>query len=96
MTFAEAWARAGRAVERAAARMPNPEYDAYLRSARWAARRAPVLLRAGGRCERCAAQAPLDVHHLTYDRVFREPPEDLEALCRACHELADDERRARR
>ena len=34
----------------------------------------------------------LDVHHKTYARLGCEAPEDLEVLCRACH----DERHTRR
>jgi hypothetical protein len=34
----------------------------------------------------------LDVHHLTYDRVFEEPPEDLCVLCQRCHPRADRKR----
>jgi hypothetical protein len=29
----------------------------------------------------------LDVHHLTYERLGRESPDDLLVLCRDCHEL---------
>ena len=35
----------------------------------------------------------MDVHHKTYKRVMRERPEDLQALCRPCHEIEDVRRR---
>lgn len=71
-------------------------YDAYLASPRWKEKRAPIIDRASGHCERCGrACAALEVHHLTYERFGgNERPEDLQALCRGCHDQADDERKA--
>lgn len=37
-------------------------------------------------CEECWCDRPLELHHLHYGSVGREIPEDLEALCRGCHE----------
>lgn len=62
-------------------------YNAYLRSAEWKMRREGVLLRSGGKCERCAKVAWLSIHHTTYERVGNELPEDLAALCYDCHKL---------
>jgi hypothetical protein len=61
-------------------------YGAYLRSPGWLNRRSAAIRNSGGRCESCDAAAPLEVHHLTYRRLGAELPEDLVALCRACHE----------
>jgi hypothetical protein len=62
------------------------EYWNYLLSPQWAERRQAVLDRAGGRCERCGTEAErLEVHHLHYRTIFRETPEDLQAVCRPCH-----------
>jgi hypothetical protein len=63
-------------------------YQAYLTSPEWLARRAAALERAGGRCERCGAGEPAEVHHLTYEHLGDERPEDLEAVCRPCHRRA--------
>lgn len=68
-------------------------YLLYLRSQAWAAKRAAVLERAGRCCERCPAGSglfpvDLEIHHLTYARLGDEPLEDLQALCRGCHEHA--------
>jgi hypothetical protein len=60
-------------------------YGRYLRSETWAGRRAEVLERARGRCERCGEGAPVEVHHLTYERLGHERLEDLAALCAVCH-----------
>jgi hypothetical protein len=80
-----------RAVEPEAKAAPptaDPEYVRYLNSAAWAAKRAEVLARAAGSCEGCGEAvegAETEVHHLTYERIGRELPEDLVALCPGCH-----------
>jgi hypothetical protein len=63
----------------------NPRYQAYLNSPEWKARRKAVLERCGGVCERCRKYLVDEVHHLTYDRVYNEPLEDLQGVCRPCH-----------
>jgi hypothetical protein len=60
-------------------------YATYLRCAGWRRKRRGALRRARHRCARCHTAGPLDVHHLTYDRLGDEAPGDLTALCRACH-----------
>jgi len=65
------------------------EYRRYLDSLAWKWRRRQTVRLAGGHCERC--DRPLwgswIAHHLTYDRVGYEAPNDLQALCHPCHEL---------
>lgn len=74
-------------------------YDVYLRSQRWREFRTAMLELADGTCERCGASEHenrllvLDVHHLHYQTLGCEVPDDVQVLCRPCHELADDERR---
>ena len=50
-------------------------------------KRRAVMARAQGRCERCLSSAATDVHHLTYIRRYHEALEDLQALCRPCHDF---------
>ena len=57
--------------------------------------RKQVLRRAGWRCETCGRRAPLDVHHLTYERFGNELLGDLRALCRECHDEAHRKARGR-
>lgn len=74
------------------------EYREYLSSSKWRQKREQALHRAGYKCERCGNQqieSPLEVHHKTYENFKHEPPEDLEVVCKVCHELADREREAR-
>jgi hypothetical protein len=80
----------------------RPAYESYLRTRRWREFRALALERALGTCERCGISEQthrllvLDVHHKTYKRLGREAPEDVEVLCRPCHQVADRERRSSR
>jgi len=60
-------------------------YADYLQSTEWRVRRADALEAAGFRCQRCGHMYGLDVHHVTYERLGNERPEDLVVLCRVCH-----------
>jgi HNH endonuclease len=64
---------------------PTLTYDEYLRSPWWTARKAAVIRYRGERCERCGCRYRLELHHRTYERLFREIPEDVELLCWSCH-----------
>lgn len=65
----------------------SPEYEAYLRSSVWQAKRQLALTAAGHRCQLCNAAQRLDVHHRTYERFGGgELPGDLTVLCRPCHD----------
>lgn len=70
------------------------KYLRYLASEAWQRKRAAVLRRCKGRCERCG-QKPLwiETHHLTYKRLYRERLSDLLGLCHNCHQLEDRLRR---
>ena len=78
------------------ARRWSEDYRARLAAADWREEIRPqILARARGRCERCECRSEvLEVHHRHYASFWRELPEDLEALCPACHDWADEERRA--
>lgn len=63
------------------------EYNRYLRSAVWQAKRELVMERAGGLCECCLQRQAHHVHHLKYPDTFgMEPAWDLRAVCVSCHE----------
>ena len=74
------------------------KYGQYLLSDCWRMQLRPCCFqRAGYRCqamvinasgdpERCPRKAT-EVHHLTYDRVGRERPEDLMAVCSQHHRV---------
>lgn len=65
---------------------PKGTYAAYLASPEWKMRRIQIMSKRGAKCERCGARRTLQIHHKTYARLGRELPEDLEILCRKCHE----------
>lgn len=61
-------------------------YHEYLRSVHWRKTRKKAVKRAGGRCSICNSDEPLNVHHLTYERLGREWMGDLQVLCFGCHQ----------
>lgn len=66
--------------------MANKEYLIYLKSAEWKLKRKQLFNERGKKCERCGATKKLQVHHVTYKRIFNEALEDLEVLCKPCHQ----------
>ena len=69
--------------------MNKKEYHKYLRSKEWATIKADLIQTRGNKCERCGSVRKylryLHIHHLTYDNIGNEEPEDLEILCAPCH-----------
>lgn len=63
------------------------KYRAYLASREWAEKRDAVIQRANGVCERCQLSKVEEVHHLTYERLYDEPLDDLQGLCSSCHQF---------
>ncbi len=66
------------------------KYQEYLRSPEWREKRSRVMRRASYLCEMCGERRATEVHHLTYDRIFREELDDLKAICRECHKTIHD------
>lgn len=67
-----------------AARTQVPDYQAYLQSDAWKARRAKVFAVAKGICLGCGRPAE-GVHHRSYERLGAETDADLVAVCWDCH-----------
>lgn len=71
-------------------------YAEYLQSEQWLTLRERVLERDGHRCtvtgKTKAPGDPLQVHHLTYERVGCERLEDLVTVCRSQHEKIHNRR----
>jgi len=62
------------------------QHREYLQSPLWKSIRAKAIEHYGEVCGKCGNHGN-DVHHLTYDRVGGEELlEDLQVLCRECHE----------
>lgn len=72
------------------------DYQGYIESDEWARRRQQKISSTfcwHGRvlCDHCrcfVSSNAIDVHHLTYERLGAELPEDLLVLCFWCHKLA--------
>lgn len=62
-------------------------YKDYIKSDVWKARRLRAIALAENHCQVCHAEARLDVHHNTYERLGHERDADLVVLCRGCHDL---------
>jgi len=61
------------------------QYSAFLKSDEWSRLRAMALHSTDGKCTFCG-QPATDVHHVKYPKQFGdEHPENLLAVCRACH-----------
>lgn len=62
------------------------DYNRYLQSPEWKAKREKVLIRDKYLCQACLERNATQVHHLSYDHVFNEPLFELVAVCKKCHE----------
>jgi len=70
------------------------KYRIYLKSSKWEKKRQKVLKRDKHRCRhrgwiffRCKETKNLQVHHITYKRVFSERLSDLIVLCDYHHKV---------
>ena len=63
----------------------NNKYLKYLDSVEWAKIKVDMLMLTGGRCEVCGSKRNLQLHHLSYDNLYCEEPDDLILLCSKCH-----------
>lgn len=64
------------------------KYYSYLESKEWLAIRVELLYTRGCTCEKCKKDfepQKLQIHHITYDRLFNELPSDLLVVCGKCH-----------
>jgi 5-methylcytosine-specific restriction endonuclease McrA len=62
-------------------------YDEYLASPEWREKRNAAFAYYGYACTRCPSTGPiLDIHHRHYRTFGFESVEDLDVLCRPCHD----------
>jgi hypothetical protein len=61
------------------------EYRAYLSTEHWINKRLSVLKERGCKCEKCGEYGN-EIHHLSYEHLWDEPLNELQVLCRDCHE----------
>lgn len=76
--------------------MTKNEYRRYIAGEDWRSRRKQFIEEMGARCERCdipravavvAYDQDLHVHHRSYANLGSETQDDLEILCRRCHDI---------
>jgi 5-methylcytosine-specific restriction endonuclease McrA len=65
----------------------SDKYRNYIASIEWQAFRNLILKERGRKCEKCGvSQVKLQVHHLTYVNLGHEKFEDVQVLCKPCHD----------
>jgi 5-methylcytosine-specific restriction endonuclease McrA len=64
---------------------PFVDYTKHINSERWERRRLRAIDEVGGACQMCGSTDRIQVHHLNYDNLGNEKPEDLLVVCRQCH-----------
>ena len=63
-------------------------YQDYINSHKWKAFRDEILTTRGRKCEVCGkTEGEMHVHHLHYQNFRHEKPEDVQVICRGCHNL---------
>lgn len=72
---------------------PPPWYKAYLKTEHWLKFREEIKKFWGYMCAWCCSPDSLDVHHRTYERLYKEKLTDCICLCRKCHKVADARRK---
>jgi hypothetical protein len=82
---AAAWQRETHALFAAQRLKERQEYEAYLQTDAWRAKRAEALIRDGGICQGCFQRPATQVHHLTYAHLGDELLFELISVCNDCH-----------
>lgn len=62
-------------------------YKAYLLSPKWRGFTNNIRKIRKHKCEKCGSNIRLQIHHKSYLNIFKETPDDVLLLCKACHEL---------
>lgn len=70
------------------------EYEEYLKSPEWRAKRNMVLERDKHMCQGCMDAQATEVHHHTYSHIYRELLFQLVSVCRKCHATLHEKDRA--
>ena len=67
----------------------DAKYKAYLLSDEWKQLKIDLVQQRGFKCEVCHKKTKLlQLHHLTYERIYNENESDLQLLCGICHQKA--------
>ena len=63
------------------------QYRQYTASNKWKIKRDNRMALDNHECALCFTTSHLQVHHITYDRIFNEKMSDLLTVCKSCHEI---------
>lgn len=66
-------------------------YTEYLQGKHWKGLRKTLCLKPESKCGGCSSKHHLQIHHISYDRLGKELPDDLVVLCDDCHKRVHDE-----
>lgn len=66
------------------------DYSAYIESPQWQRKRSERMAIDRKQCVLCGSVQNLQVHHVTYERLFNEKMQDLMTVCHGCHEVLHD------
>lgn len=70
---------------------PLSRYERALASPHWAHLKSNAIKESDGHCTGCSQRRnKLHLHHLTYERLGHELPEDVTLLCQGCHRMVHD------
>ena len=73
---------------------PYTDYLRYLESPQWGRLKAEVFQKWGYECAVCGGNEDLDAHHMEYKRLYDCTVADVIPLCRRCHDLYHQGRKA--
>lgn len=65
-------------------------YKQYLKSEHWKQTKEKAYIILGRKCNRCGSKNYLNIHHKHYQNIGCELIEDLEVVCKSCHEKIHD------
>ena len=61
------------------------DYQTYIASDAWIARRQRFFAKYARQCHKCGSTERIHLHHATYRRITQEWDSDLVPLCEPCH-----------
>jgi hypothetical protein len=70
--------------------MNRHQYERYMASDHWKARKDRYFRTHEKRCAACGSVDEVQLHHLSYEKMGREPNDDLMPLCQICHSLVHE------
>lgn len=67
--------------------------NVYLQSDHWDMLRDKAIKHYGGKCSECGSFLNIQVHHTNYKNIYDVTVEDLQLLCKKCHNSKHPDKR---